>query len=58
MRQPRDLFMGLNTLAQQFVERLNALNRCLLYFPEENSKQLDQDEVIQILDQTKALDPE
>jgi hypothetical protein len=29
-----------------------------LYFPEENSKQLDQDEIIEILDQAKARDPE
>jgi hypothetical protein len=26
---------------QQFVDRLNDLNRYLLYFPEENPKQLD-----------------
>jgi hypothetical protein len=50
--------MGLNTSVQQFVERLNDLNRYLLYFPEENSKQLDQDEIIEILDQVKAVDPE
>jgi hypothetical protein len=52
--------MGLNTSVQQFVEgqRLNDLNRYLLYFPEENPKQLDQDEIIEILDQAKALDPE
>jgi DNA-binding GntR family transcriptional regulator len=51
--------MGFNTLVQQFVERLNDLNRCyLLYFPEENPKQLDQDEIIEILDQAKARDPE
>jgi hypothetical protein len=37
---------------------LNSLNRCLLYFPEENPKQLDQDEIIEILDQAKARDPE
>jgi nitrogen-specific signal transduction histidine kinase len=43
--------MGLNTLVQQFVERLNDLIRRLLYFPEENPKQLDQDEIIEILDQ-------
>jgi hypothetical protein len=49
--------MGLNTSVQQFVERLNDLNRYLLYFPEENSKQLDQDEMIEIFDQAKALDP-
>jgi hypothetical protein len=29
-------------------------NRYLLYFPEENPKQLDQDEIIEILDQAKA----
>jgi hypothetical protein len=50
--------MGLNTSAQQFVERLNDLNCYLLYFHEENPKQLDQDEIIEILDQTKARDPE
>jgi hypothetical protein len=50
--------MGLNTSIQQFVERLNDLNRYLLYFPEENPKQLDQDEIIEILDQAKAWDPE
>jgi hypothetical protein len=52
------LYMDLNTSVQQFVERLNDLNRYLLYFPEENSKQLDQDEIIEILDQAKARDPE
>jgi hypothetical protein len=46
--------MGLNTSVQQFVERLNDLNCYLLYFPEENPKQLDQDEIIEILDQAKA----
>jgi hypothetical protein len=54
MRQPRGLCMGLNTLVQQFVERLNDLNRYQLYFPEENPKQLDQDEIIEILYQAKA----
>jgi hypothetical protein len=54
----RDLYMGLITFVQQFVERLNDLNRYLLYFPEENPKQLDQDEIIEILDQVKAMDPE
>jgi hypothetical protein len=46
--------MGLNTSVQKFVESLNDLNRYLLYFPEENPKQLDQDEIIEILDQDKA----
>jgi hypothetical protein len=54
MRHPRGLYMGLNTSVQKFVERLNELNRYLLYFPEENPKQLDQDEIIEILDQAKA----
>jgi hypothetical protein len=59
MRQPRGLYMGLNTsLQQQFVESLNDLIRYLLYFPEENPKQLDQDEIIEILDQDKTWDPE
>jgi hypothetical protein len=54
MRKPKGLYMGLNTSVQQFVKRLNDLNRYLLYFPEENPKQLDQDEIIEILDQAKA----
>jgi hypothetical protein len=54
MSQPRGLNMCLNKSIQQFVEGLNDLNRYLLYFPEENPKQLDQDEIIEILDQDKA----
>jgi hypothetical protein len=50
--------MGINTSVQNFLERLNDLNRYLLYFPEENAKHLDQDEIIKILDQFKAWDPE
>jgi hypothetical protein len=46
--------MGLNKSYQQFVVRLNDLIRYLLHFPEENPKQLDQDEIIEILDQAKA----
>jgi hypothetical protein len=46
--------MGLNTSVQQYVERLNELNHYLLYFPEENPKQLDQNVIIEILDQDKA----
>jgi hypothetical protein len=48
--------LGLNTSVQQFVEKqgLNDLNRYLLYFPEEYLKQLDQDEIIEVLDQAKA----
>jgi hypothetical protein len=42
--------MGLNASVQQCVERLNDINRYLLYFPEENPKQLDQDEIIEILE--------
>jgi hypothetical protein len=56
MRQPAGLYMGLHTSIQQFVEgqRLNDLNRYLLYFPEENPRQLDQDQIIEILDQVMA----
>jgi hypothetical protein len=54
MRQPRGLYMGLNTSVQLFVERLNDLNRYLLYFPEENPNKLDQDEIIETLDQAKV----
>jgi hypothetical protein len=58
MKQPRGLCMGLNTSVQQFVEKMNDLNRYLLYFPEENPKQLDQNKIIEILDQAKAINPE
>jgi hypothetical protein len=46
--------MGFNTSVQQFVdvENLNGLNWSLLYFLKK-SKQLDQDEIIEILDQAK-----
>jgi hypothetical protein len=37
---------------------LTYLNRFLFYFPEEHHKQLDQDEIIEISDQDKGLDPE
>jgi hypothetical protein len=37
---------------------LNDIYRYLLYFPEENPKKLDQDEIIEILDQAKAMDTE
>ena len=46
--------MGHSTSVQQFVERLNDLNCYLLFSPEESPKQLDQDEIIEILDQAKA----
>jgi hypothetical protein len=46
--------MALNTSVYKFVERLNDINRFLLYFPEENSKQIDQDEIIEISDQDKT----
>jgi hypothetical protein len=60
MRQPKGLHMAINTSAQKFVDRqqLNDLNRYLLFFPKENLKQLDQDEIIEILDQAKNRDPE
>ena len=47
---------GPSTSVQQFLERFNDLNCYLLYFPEELPKQLDQDEIIEILDQAKAPD--
>jgi hypothetical protein len=50
--------MGLNISVHKFVERLNDFNRYLLYFPEENPKQLDQDVIIEIFDQAMAMDPE
>jgi hypothetical protein len=50
----RGLYMGCNNSVQQFVERLNDLNRYLHLFSEESPKQLDQDEIIEILDQAKA----
>jgi hypothetical protein len=50
----RCLFIGPMTSDQQFVERLNDLNRYLLYFPDKHPSQLKQDEIIEILDQAKA----
>jgi hypothetical protein len=44
----KGLYMDLDTSVQKFVERLNDLNCYLLYFPEEHSKKLDQDEIIEI----------
>ena len=52
----RGLFLGQNVRVQNFVERLNELNRYLLFFSEENPKQLDQDKIIEILDQAKSPD--
>jgi hypothetical protein len=49
--------MGLISSVQKFVERLNDINRYLL-FSEGNPKQLDQDEIIEILDQAKTWDHE
>jgi hypothetical protein len=43
---------------QQFVERLNDLNRYLLYFLEEKPNQLDHNEIIEILDQAILWDPD
>jgi hypothetical protein len=39
--------MGPNTTVQQFVERLNELNRYLLLFPKEFPRPLTQDEIIE-----------
>jgi hypothetical protein len=52
LRQIRGLYMCLNMSVQKSVERLNDINRYLLYFPEENPKHLDQDEMIEISDQS------
>jgi hypothetical protein len=46
--------MGSNPSEQHFVERLNSLNQYFLFAPEEFIKQLDQDEIIEILDQAMA----
>jgi hypothetical protein len=50
--------VGLDSSLQLFVERLNDLKRYLLYFPEENPKQLYQDEIIELFDQANACDSE
>jgi hypothetical protein len=46
--------MGPSVSVQQVVERLNEMNRYLLYIPKEFPMQLDQDEIIGILDQSKS----
>jgi hypothetical protein len=58
IRQPVGLCMCLNTSLRKFVKSLIELICYLLYFFEENLKHLDQDEMIEILDQAKATDPE
>jgi hypothetical protein len=45
--------MGPNTTVQQFLDRINELNRYLLFFPEECPPPQTQDEIIEILDQAK-----
>ena len=45
--------MGTYTTVQQFVERLNELNRYILCFHEEWPTPLTQDELVEILDQSK-----
>jgi hypothetical protein len=52
----RGLFLGQNISMHMFVERLNELNRYLLYFPEEHPTPLDQDEIIEIFGQAKATE--
>jgi hypothetical protein len=54
MRQLGGLYIGSNMSVQKFVGRFSDLNRYLLYFLEEHSKQLDQDEIFEILDQAKS----
>jgi hypothetical protein len=47
--------MAISMSVQKFVETFIELKCYLLYFPEEeNPKKLDQDEIIEILDQSKA----
>jgi hypothetical protein len=50
----REIFLVQNVSVLMFVERLNELNRNLIYFSEECPKKLDQDEIIKTLDQAKA----
>jgi hypothetical protein len=50
----RALNTGLNTSVQKNLERLNDINRYILYIPEEIPKQLEQNETIEILDQVKV----
>jgi hypothetical protein len=50
MRQNRGLYLGHFISIKKIVESLNDLNHYFLYFPGENPKQLDQDEIIEILD--------
>jgi hypothetical protein len=45
--------VGPSVSVQQFIELLNEMNRYLLYFPEELPTQLDQEEIIEILHQSK-----
>jgi hypothetical protein len=52
----RVLSFGQNVSVKTFVEWLNERTRYLLYFPEENPKQPDQSEMIEILDQAKATE--
>jgi hypothetical protein len=54
MMHNRGLYMSLNMSVQKLIETLNDFKHYLLYFPEDNPKQLDQDEIIEILDQSKA----
>jgi hypothetical protein len=58
MRQERGLHMGLNTSLQLFVDILNEFNFYLLLFTGEYPKQFNQNEIIEILNQSKAWDPE
>jgi hypothetical protein len=50
MRKCRGLYMGFNTSVKQLVDRLNDLNRYLMYFSEEKPKKMDQDKMIEMLD--------
>jgi hypothetical protein len=52
--------MGLNKYVERFIEskRMNDLNCSLLYFPDENCKQIKSrwNEIIEILNQSKSFE--
>jgi hypothetical protein len=54
MIQSTGLYMGLNTNVKRIKEGLNDLLKYHLYFPVEDPKQLDQDEIIENLDQANG----
>jgi hypothetical protein len=53
-------YIGLDATVKQFLERLwlNKFNCHPFYFTDINRKELDQNKIIKIFNQTKAWDPE